>query len=133
MWKQFCKCNFVSVLHQAMKFYAVSVGRKTGVYHTWKECEMQVKSYSGAKYKKFTTMQDAKQFVNAGKVEHKQVILAENLSLKQNDSILVASVQPNLRKRALCENAPSISNKALKHDDNCKSLIIFKLYKVIFP
>ena len=49
-----------------MKFYAVHVGRKPGIYNTWKECEMQVKSFSGAKYKKFTTLNEAKSFVSFG-------------------------------------------------------------------
>ena len=47
-----------------MPFYAVRVGKKPGIYKTWKECEMQVKSFSGAKYKKFTTLEDAEHFVN---------------------------------------------------------------------
>ena len=32
-------------------FYAVKAGRKTGVFTTWEECEIQVKGFSGAEYK----------------------------------------------------------------------------------
>ena len=43
----------------AGKFYAVKEGRSTGVFASWAECKKQVDGYSGAKYKSFTSMQDA--------------------------------------------------------------------------
>ncbi|KAI3629884.1 hypothetical protein MIR68_011319 [Amoeboaphelidium protococcarum] len=45
-----------------MPFYAVRVGRRTGIFKTWSECEAQVKGFSGAKYKKFTSESDALAF-----------------------------------------------------------------------
>ena len=47
-----------------MKFYAVKVGRKTGVYDTWDECKKLVNGYPGAIYKSFTNKEDAYKFVN---------------------------------------------------------------------
>ncbi|OQV15745.1 putative Ribonuclease H1 [Hypsibius exemplaris] len=44
--------------------YAVRVGRKPGLYDTWDECKAQVESFSGAKYKKFKTTQDAQNFID---------------------------------------------------------------------
>ena len=38
-------------------FYAVARGRQPGVYHTWPECEAQVKGHAGAAYKKFSTLE----------------------------------------------------------------------------
>ena len=103
MWKLFnspiCNFNFVSVINQVMKYYAVSVGRKPGVYKTWKECELQVKSFSGAKYKKFTTLQDAQKFAS---------------SCKQK-SINAASLPSNSRKRKLSKIPSSCSRKEEKH------------------
>ncbi|APM40090.1 viroplasmin family protein [Clostridium kluyveri] len=43
-------------------FYAVKQGRKPGVYDTWAECEEQIKGFSGAKYKKFTSRKEAEIF-----------------------------------------------------------------------
>ncbi|KAI8393489.1 ribonuclease H-like domain-containing protein [Radiomyces spectabilis] len=43
-------------------YYAVNVGRSRGVFQTWNECKDQVQGYPGAKYKKFETFQEAKQF-----------------------------------------------------------------------
>ena len=39
--------------------YSVFIGKKPGVYYSWDECKYQVNGYSGAKYKKCKTMQDA--------------------------------------------------------------------------
>lgn len=45
-------------------YYAVKTGKIPGVYRNWKECESQVRGYSGAVYKKFSTYEEAYKFVN---------------------------------------------------------------------
>ena len=46
------------------KYYAVKKGRKTGIYESWAECEMQVKGFSGAEYKSFKDKKDAVEFLS---------------------------------------------------------------------
>lgn len=46
-----------------MAFYAVARGFEAGVYGTWAECERQVKGYSKARFKKFSTRQEALDFI----------------------------------------------------------------------
>uniref|UniRef100_A9ABA8 Ribonuclease H n=1 Tax=Methanococcus maripaludis (strain C6 / ATCC BAA-1332) TaxID=444158 RepID=A9ABA8_METM6 len=46
------------------KIYAVRKGRKTGLFETWAECESQVKGFSGAEFKSFTSKKDAKDYLN---------------------------------------------------------------------
>lgn len=46
-----------------MAYYGVRVGRKPGVYVDWKGCNKQVHGYKGAIYKKFSTEQEAIEFV----------------------------------------------------------------------
>ena len=41
------------------KVYAVKIGRQTGLFSTWAECEKQIKGYSGAKFKGFENAQEA--------------------------------------------------------------------------
>lgn len=41
------------------KFYVVWNGRKTGIFTTWSECEKQVKGYPGARFKSFSTKEEA--------------------------------------------------------------------------
>ncbi|MGL4913924.1 MAG: viroplasmin family protein [Romboutsia sp.] len=52
------------------KFYAVKQGKKNGIYNTWNECKEQVNGFSGAQYKSFTTLEEAK------------VYMGENIDLK---------------------------------------------------
>ncbi|MCD7710223.1 MAG: ribonuclease H family protein [Porphyromonadaceae bacterium] len=41
------------------KYYTVWEGVSPGVYDSWKECQLQVKNYSGAKYKGFASCEEA--------------------------------------------------------------------------
>lgn len=43
--------------------YAVAKGREKGIFLTWKECQQSIKGYSGAKYKKFESREDAERFI----------------------------------------------------------------------
>lgn len=45
-------------------YYAVKVGKKPGIYHSWEECEAQVKGFKGSKYKKFKSLEEAENFIN---------------------------------------------------------------------
>ena len=46
-----------------MKYYAVKNGRKAGIYTSWDQCEKQVTGYSGAKYKSFTSREEAEAYI----------------------------------------------------------------------
>ena len=47
----------------ASKFYAVKKGKHPGIYRTWEQCKKEVDGYSGAIYKSFLTLEEAKQYV----------------------------------------------------------------------
>ena len=46
-----------------MKYYAVQVGKKTGIYTSWDECSLQVQGYPGAKYKSFNDIGSAQSYL----------------------------------------------------------------------
>lgn len=46
------------------KYYAVRVGKTPGVYLTWEACKEQVDGYAGALHKSFSSMEEAKQYVD---------------------------------------------------------------------
>ncbi|CAG7831859.1 unnamed protein product, partial [Allacma fusca] len=46
-----------------ISFYGVANGRKTGVFHTWKECEAQVSKFPCARFKGFKTEKEAADYV----------------------------------------------------------------------
>lgn len=74
-----------------MKYYAVTKGRKTGIYTTWGECETQVKGFSGAVYKSFATETEAKRFLSGNKF-----LSGDNIRL------CVLCGKPKVRKGGLC-------------------------------
>lgn len=54
------------------KFYVVWSGRQTGVFKTWDECKKQVMGVKGAKYKSFTSEQEAKEAFQNGYVKNEK-------------------------------------------------------------
>ena len=46
-----------------MSYYAVRVGKKPGIYSSWASCREQVHGYAGAQFKKFTTEEEAKAYM----------------------------------------------------------------------
>lgn len=48
----------------AKKYYAVKVGKTTGVFNNWEDCKKQVTGFSGAIYKSFPTFEEAKEYLN---------------------------------------------------------------------
>lgn len=47
-----------------MNYYAVKVGRNSGIYDNWKETQDQVNGFKGAIYQKFKTKEEAEFFLN---------------------------------------------------------------------
>lgn len=47
----------------AVKFYAVKKGLVTGIFRTWEECRESVSGYSGAEYKSFPTLEQAREYL----------------------------------------------------------------------
>lgn len=45
-------------------YYSVAVGNEPGIYETWDETKKQIIGFSGAKYKKFDTYDEALNFLN---------------------------------------------------------------------
>ena len=41
------------------KFYAVKKGNKTGIFHSWSECQEAVNHFSAPEYKSFNTLEEA--------------------------------------------------------------------------
>jgi ribonuclease HI len=47
-------------------FYAVKVGRQSGIYDNWNDCKKQVICFKGASYKGFVTLEEAQEFLGEG-------------------------------------------------------------------
>ena len=67
-----------------MKFYAVKVGKKPGVYTTWSETQEQVKGFKGAVYKKFDNKNQATAFIENDESSQNTLINDNNIDEKIN-------------------------------------------------
>lgn len=54
---------------KSIKFYAVAKGRQVGIFNSWTSCEPQVKGFSGAVYKSFTSHKDAETYLQIQNVD----------------------------------------------------------------
>ncbi len=45
------------------KYYAVRNGRQIGIFNTWSDCQKQVTGFSGAEFKSFATLDEAKAYL----------------------------------------------------------------------
>lgn len=54
------------------RYYAVKSGLKTGIFNSWDECKKLVSGYPNAEYKGFSTLEEAKNYMNNVKevIEH---------------------------------------------------------------
>lgn len=48
----------------ATKYYAVKHGRVPGIYQSWPECQQQVNGFPNARFKSFTSIEAAQQWLN---------------------------------------------------------------------
>lgn len=71
------------------KFYAVRVGRNTGIFNTWDECQKNVTGFKGAVYKSFLTIEEANDFLggteNIDKFKSKKISGIKEEKLEENE------------------------------------------------
>lgn len=77
---------------QKKKYYAVKVGKTPGIYLTWADCSEQVTGFKGAKYKSFTTIEEALEFIGDDKIE----VATEEV--KKSKSNISEKVSPKTKK-----------------------------------
>jgi len=81
----------------AKKVYAIKVGKKPGIYNTWEEAKLQVDGFKGAIYKGFTSMEEAKAFMDGADatssvnktITAKTDIVAQGDALKNLQNVIV--------------------------------------------
>nr|CCC91599.1 putative ribonuclease H1 [Trypanosoma congolense IL3000] len=94
------------------KFYAVAAGRQRGVFDTWEECQRQVTGFSGARFKAFSTLQDAQLFVDGEQSPTKQSAFAE-----LSPSVFSMSSMPGVKRRS------SEISAASDDDEGCSDAV----------
>ena len=59
------------------KFYVVKVGKKPGIYSTWNETEEQIKGFSGAVYRSFSTEEEAIRYMSCEEIKESENVSNE--------------------------------------------------------
>jgi ribonuclease HI len=57
-----------------MPYYAVAVGKTTGIFENWNECKLSVSGFRGAIYKKFDTRDEADTFIKVNQISKSAII-----------------------------------------------------------
>ncbi|QYA47863.1 viroplasmin family protein [Nosocomiicoccus ampullae] len=72
-------------------FYAVKVGRQTGIYNSWEETEPLISGYKGAEYKKFNNESEAQEFLNKEVRKEKFIDIEELRNEIGNDQAIIVT------------------------------------------
>lgn len=98
------------------KYYAIKKGHNPGIYPTWEEAKKQIDGYSGPIFKKFTTIEDAQNFMNIKNYESKQ-------KQKQTTS---KKVNAYLKQKYI---GLSVDNFHLEDNDTYQLSLLNKMYQ----
>lgn len=90
------------------KYYVVWSGKQTGIFKTWDECKKQVIGVKGAKYKAFSTEQEANEAFQIGYASYKQVKSDDNKGVEQQLSLLNDEdfIEESISVDAACSGNP---------------------------
>lgn len=98
-----------------MKYYAVKVGRKIGIYYNWNDCKEQVDKFPKAIYKSFSDIAEANNFISG-----------------ESEPIKTALFTPAYCKNSInCDGSYSASTEIMEfkiQDTNNGDLILTKSY-----
>lgn len=94
------------------KFYAVRVGKNTGIFNTWDECKREVTGYKGAIYKSFEDIEDAKAFLDTD--SQKSFITDADMIYYVDGSYNIKTTEFSYGVVALRDDKEEYFNKAFK-------------------
>ena len=71
-------------------YYAVKNGRNPGIYNTWSECEQEVKGFENARYKKFKSYEEARDFIGG---DNNQTMNLMEVNSKENSLLDIENIK----------------------------------------
>lgn len=75
------------------KYYAVKNGYHIGIYNTWEECRKEVSGYSGAEYKSFSKLEDARAYMGI----NEQLSLFDEIKTEPNTAVAYVDGSYNIQ------------------------------------
>ena len=102
----------------AKKFYAVKKGKKTGIFESWDICKSVIDGYSGAEYKGFATLKEAREYLGISTDE-----AAEGLLQKDQPSVNKKEVSQQPADTLIAYVDGSYEHSLLKYAFGCVFLL----------
>ena len=122
----------------AKKIYAVRVGRKPGLYNTWEECKAQVDGFAKARFKGFTSIDEAKAFLEEDdSLDSKPASKDQSNGIKSTststDIVTASKAYENLQKVVVDDGTKlNILDESIKKNCMDKVAFISKAFKAAF-
>ena len=85
------------------KYYVVWSGRKTGIFTSWDECKQQVHGFQGARYKSYTSKEEAEESFRSGK---KSIPKQTDNKKRTDGSHVTAYIKNSISVDAACSGNP---------------------------
>ncbi len=101
------------------KFYAVQIGRQTGIYTSWDDCKVQVHGYPNAVYKSFTDEQEAKAWLFGGAVAQEKNACSNKKHLLPETNEIIAYVDGSYNGSCVSYGAVIIDCNGESHYGAC--------------
>ncbi|MBI9064631.1 MAG: ribonuclease H family protein [Marinilabiliaceae bacterium] len=89
------------------KFYVVWQGAKPGIYHSWADCQAQIKGYKGAKFKGFPSLAEAQAAYQDSPLNHIGTKTPTKKTPLQSNSSH-QPIQESLSVDAACSGNPGV-------------------------
>lgn len=89
------------------KYYVVWAGRKPGIYNSWEECQKQTAGFDNAKFKSFSTLEEAETAYSSNfstKSSNKQIVYRQPMTKKVGARPSVESISVD----AACSGNPGV-------------------------
>lgn len=107
------------------KYYVVWIGRKTGVFDSWKDCEASVKGFEKATYKSFDSLEQAQKAFN----DNPDKFISKNKKTKPVlQTILTANlpIYESISTDAACSGNPGVMEYRGVYTKNGDTLFYYK-------
>ena len=108
-----------------MSFYAVARGRQVGIFNTWDECKMNTQGYKGAAFKKFSSKEEAENFITDHTkidVSVNKIIEGSNIKIDgMNAFDMLMKAKPQIKKIIEIEDSMFEPDYYVYTDGSCSN------------
>lgn len=89
------------------KYYVVWEGKEPGIYNSWTDCQLQIKGYPNARYKSFSTLEEAQEAFGDSPYQHISAVSKKSKDKKATPELFKEEIEwKSLAVDAACSGNP---------------------------